>query len=248
MKFTFLTFMLPTMLIAQSDSIPIGQLIYIQEARTAGDFQNNGYATLLFNHTLSSYIQNSAPTRDSSVENINFISTTVAGDKQGFPIYKLHQERRMLCKLPCGRISKKHCIVSDTFGTIKWILYPEHRRFGQFICNRAIGKFRGREYEAWYTLDIPIPSGPFKLGGLPGLILEAKSMDGMIKFLFYRLDISKNIPGFILPPNGVEMKVNYADFIKKELEFNENLVNEARAKGIDISVTLMETIEINTDN
>jgi len=50
-------------------------------------------------------------------------------------------------------------------------MHSVHKRFGQYDCRRAIGKFRGREYEVWYTTDIPIPGGPFKLGGLPGLIL-----------------------------------------------------------------------------
>ncbi len=248
MKLTMLFAILAFTLSAQPDSIPMGKVVYVQEARTPGDIQNNGFATLLFNPSLSLYIQNGAPTRDSSFSSPEYTSSSVAGDKEGFPIYKLHKERTMFCKIACARLSKHHCVVRDTLGTITWTLHPDHKRFGQYDCRRATGKFRGREYDVWYAMDIPISSGPFKLGGLPGLILEAQSTDGMIKYLFSRLEISTSILGLILPPTGKVMDMTYAKFIKEELEFNENIVNEAKSKGFDIYVTRMETIELNSEN
>lgn len=42
-----------------------------------------------------------------------------------------------------------------------------------YECQMATCKFRGREWTAWFALDIPISDGPWKLSGLPGLIMEA---------------------------------------------------------------------------
>lgn len=41
-----------------------------------------------------------------------------------------------------------------------------------YKCHKALTSFRGRDYVAWFTLDIPISNGPWKFGGLPGLILQ----------------------------------------------------------------------------
>lgn len=51
--------------------------------------------------------------------------------------------------------------------------------FAGYTCNKAGVKFAGREYVAWYTLDLPIPFGPYKFYGLPGLIVKLEETTGM---------------------------------------------------------------------
>lgn len=41
-------------------------------------------------------------------------------------------------------------------------------------CAKATTNFRGRDWTAWYTEEIPIDAGPYKFSGLPGLILEVE--------------------------------------------------------------------------
>ena len=134
----------------------------------------------------------------------------------------------------CGR--KAYCVVKDTFGNIDWVLQPEHKRFGQYDCHRATGKFRGRDYEAWYTLDIPIPTGPHKLGGLPGLILEAYTPDRAVEFLFVSMEISSNINASIKKPNGKNTGKNHEAYIQAELDRGKAIEKEFRAKGHDVSI------------
>ena len=45
-------------------------------------------------------------------------------------------------------------------------------------CMMAQCTFRGRRWTAWYTEEIPVNFGPWKLGGLPGLILRAEDATG----------------------------------------------------------------------
>lgn len=49
-------------------------------------------------------------------------------------------------------------------------------------CQAATATFRGRTWRAWFALDIPMSDGPWKLCGLPGLILKAEDSDGYFSF------------------------------------------------------------------
>ena len=51
-----------------------------------------------------------------------------------------------------------------------------------YPCNKATASLRGRTWHVWYTLDIPYSDGPWKLCGLPGLILKATDSTGEFDF------------------------------------------------------------------
>lgn len=242
----FLPFMFPLCLYAQNSSVPIGKVMYLHETNTEGGKELNGPAELLFNADHSLYVHQSAPKGDSSFSNEHYVSYNVSGDREGFPIYKQHRERIMTCKVTCNGLYKKekYCLVEDTLGAIDWHIEPDFRRFGAYTCQKAMGLFRGRTYEAWFAPDIPIPSGPFKLGGLPGLILEAKSTDGVVKFTFVRLETTGDIGGEIRIPNGKDTQMSHEQFIAQENERNKQHVEAAAAKGIQVWITRHETIEV----
>lgn len=52
-------------------------------------------------------------------------------------------------------------------------------RISGHLCNKAHVSYAGRNYIAWYTLDIPIPYGPFKFFGLPGLVIKIEEETGV---------------------------------------------------------------------
>lgn len=62
-----------------------------------------------------------------------------------------------------------------------WQFSNATKEVAGFTCKAATTVFRGRTYTCWYTSEIPLPFGPWKLSGLPGLILEAASEDGAYK-------------------------------------------------------------------
>lgn len=55
---------------------------------------------------------------------------------------------------------------------ISWKILPVNEMFGNFRCQKAETTFAGRTWTAWFTTEIPIPDGPYKFSGLPGLIVK----------------------------------------------------------------------------
>ena len=74
-------------------------------------------------------------------------------------------------------VSRTHYVAEDT-PTINWEICEDTvQTILGYTCHRATARFRGREWEVWYADDIPTSLGPWKLNGLPGLILQAFSDD-----------------------------------------------------------------------
>ena len=54
-----------------------------------------------------------------------------------------------------------------------WQILSETKEVMGYSCQLASCDFRGRRWYAWFSTDIPVNEGPWKLFGLPGLVLEA---------------------------------------------------------------------------
>ena len=66
---------------------------------------------------------------------------------------------------------------SEDIFTLDWEISVDTLTIVEYLCQRAICHFRGRDFIAWFTPDIPINNGPWKFGGLPGLIMKLYDKD-----------------------------------------------------------------------
>ncbi len=84
-------------------------------------------------------------------------------------------------------------IIEYPFNGYKWQITNESKFIGKFKCYKAYftesiyveeldKEFSFITY-AWFTPEIPIPFGPIGIDGLPGLVLEVISNDGMFYFV-----------------------------------------------------------------
>lgn len=99
------------------------------------------------------------------------VPALMRSDDTGMVIYKdlIHQREYFSYK----KHSRLVDLYSDTLFPMKWNLIADaDRDIGSLHCKKATTYFRGREITVWYCPDIPIPDGPWKLGGLPGLIVS----------------------------------------------------------------------------
>ena len=63
-----------------------------------------------------------------------------------------------------------------------WTLHEDTMMISGFMCKRATTHYRGRDWEVYYTSEIPLNHGPWKLWGLPGLITRATDADHYFLF------------------------------------------------------------------
>lgn len=65
---------------------------------------------------------------------------------------------------------------------MQWTLIPDSTNvILGYDCNLAESDYHGRHWKAWFAPEIPLCFGPWKLRGLPGLILKAEA-DGGFSF------------------------------------------------------------------
>lgn len=78
------------------------------------------------------------------------------------------------------QIGMDYLLYTEPLPAIDWELEEDERTILGYACRRARCTFRGRNYEAWYAPEIAVSAGPWKFGGLPGLILAIKDDAGVL--------------------------------------------------------------------
>ncbi|QZE13772.1 GLPGLI family protein [Halosquirtibacter laminarini] len=73
-------------------------------------------------------------------------------------------------------------------------------------CSLATCNYAGRDYRAWYTLDIPISFGPYKFDGLPGLVMRVEDTKKQHVFQLYKIEKRKRKMFYVEYDN--QIKVN----------------------------------------
>lgn len=70
----------------------------------------------------------------------------------------------------------------EDITSLPWKLVPDSSTtILDYPCKYALLNYRGRCWKVWYTEEIPLSLGPWKLHGLPGLIMKA-TVDSLIDF------------------------------------------------------------------
>lgn len=140
---------------------------------------------------------------------------------------------------------------NESLNGINWEIKDSTHRILGYDCQMAECDYHGRHWKVWFTQDIPIPDGPWKLNGLPGLILKGKEDAGQYEFtavgiesydrkiepvyqknLYSRIDrkellqtkrlIDENMGGFISARTGVNLPNNMSSLqINRDIDYLE---------------------------
>lgn len=115
----------------------------------------------------------------------------------------------------------------------------------QVICGYpsevATATLYGREWEVYYTNEVPIPYGPWKLIGLPGLVTQARSLDGAYSFKLIGFEKSEQplevaVPQVLLSNPVMEVSKDELLWIRKQMECGDSgPVSRKYSKGYNDS-------------
>lgn len=107
-------------------------------------------------------------------------------------------------------------LIEETAPKINWKISKDTASFSGVKCQKAIAYFKGRNWIAWFAPELPFQSGPWKLNGLPGLIVEAHDEKNEVKFQFAGIDKiteedqPKDTEQTVTMPNGTTGVVKFA--------------------------------------
>lgn len=103
-------------------------------------------------------------------------------------------------------------LTSEALAGIKWTLAPERDTIAGFPCQKATGKYAGVAWTAWFAESLPTQYGPWRLHGLPGLIMRAESSGGIHHFECRRVEAVKEAIAYSEPEGAI--KCGRTKFVK----------------------------------
>ena len=120
---------------------------------------------------------------------------------------------------------------------IEWMVGDSTKTILGYECFDATTYFHGRRWTVWFTPDIPIVAGPWKLSGVPGLILEATAEGGQYSFIADGIQQTDKRITRIYLANEYE-KTDRIKFLKAQRSFNDNPIGSINAQfaGRGISI------------
>ncbi len=143
---------------------------------------------------------------------------------------------------PSGKLTHTEKICEDWFRyeedlpSPEWELTDSVTNVLGYECQSARCVFRGREWMVFYTEEIPLADGPWKLHGLPGLIMKASDEKGHYTFecIGIKSKADRPITIYKVPFNRVNRKEYYDT--RHRYEVNPYAYYEATTGG-HITVT-----------
>ena len=136
----------------------------------------------------------------------------------------------------------KNVFITDSLYPMQWELASDTAIILNETCYSAKAHFRGRDYTAFYAPGLSGTDGPWKFGGLPGLILQLKASDGGINYTAVKL--IRNCPN-TLPPVNIKKQdfLRWDKFTTKFITIITNAVKTVNATETDVE-DLRTTIKV----
>ena len=111
---------------------------------------------------------------------------------------------------PLGKMTSVETIPPYRYLTVEkmpetnWALYNEQDTICNQPCQKATGEYGGRTWIVWFAENLPTRFGPWRLNGLPGLVMRAVSEDGIHCFECRKVETVKEAITYSVPAEAVK--------------------------------------------
>jgi GLPGLI family protein len=165
----------------------------------------------------------------------------VFGDSIGYVVTKFLAKDSIYLRTQGGVILKEYLKNSFT-------ILEEYKNIYNYKCQKATTTVYGREFEIWFTTDIPVSDGPWKLSGLPGLIIEAHSKDKFHNFFMTSIKKLSNDSYIYLPTpfreigNKAESDLSRIKAVETDFKYRKSKRPNAQIKNIITDLDLPQIV------
>ncbi|MBQ3610561.1 MAG: GLPGLI family protein, partial [Bacteroidaceae bacterium] len=152
--------------------------------------------------------------------------------------YQIFKNHPMGKVTTIDRLATTNILCEEDNECPEWQLHSDTMTILSYPCQKATCRFRGRDYTAWYTMEVPVSDGPWKLYGLPGLILKAEDSRGHFSFTCTGLEQSRDAKPILIHTKGRE-KLSRKELDKMYERFYSDPIGfmEATSPNVKINIT-----------
>ncbi|MXV37195.1 GLPGLI family protein [Flavobacteriaceae bacterium Ap0902] len=119
------------------------------------------------------------------------------------------------------KVYKENYIYTENLPN-NWIVTNEIDSINGIKARKATIDFKGRKWIAYYAEEIPIPDGPYKFAGLPGLIIKLHDVDNLFDFELLNIGHTIDVENVLRNSTHVLNEVKRKDFILIKSNFKSN--------------------------
>jgi len=163
----------------------------------------------------------------------DFIPNNSKNGAQGYEVFKNYPQGK-ITYTDKGTCLFDNFIYEEDIPDLKWKIISDKIVLLDHMCQKATTSFRGRDYEAWFTIDIPIPNGPWKFGGLPGLILKVQDIEQHFVFECISIHPFKTVKKPILFYKIDYIKTKREDLAKLYRKYHDNPTSYHESLGKEL--------------
>jgi GLPGLI family protein len=128
------------------------------------------------------------------------------------------------------RLGRDYHIIKEDLKLFKWNEVGQRDTILGYLCKTAFAEFRGREYQAFYTKDLPFTAAPWKFHGLPGVILKVITTDDVLVYEAQSVEVIEN-SNIVYNPFANYEQISYDSFCKHYKNYRKEVIKKRNQRA-----------------